>query len=77
MGTPTDFRRYARDCVELAEQATNARYRAMLLDMAEKWLRLADQTKREEDLLAAEAAAIGENARLSKFRRSEISTKTK
>ena len=42
MSTATDCRKYARECVELAQTAQCGQHRRMLLEMAEKWLRFAD-----------------------------------
>jgi hypothetical protein len=41
MSTSAECRKYAQECVELAQTATNERHRRLLLEMAEKWLRLA------------------------------------
>ncbi len=49
MGTPAEFRKYAEECVELAQKATSAHHREMMLSMAEKWLKLADQAQREAE----------------------------
>jgi hypothetical protein len=54
MGTPAEFRNHARQCLELAEQATRKGYRAMLLDLADHWLKLADQAERELRLVHGE-----------------------
>ncbi len=49
MGTPAEFQKNARECIELAERETKARYRDMLLRLANKWLELADQAQREAE----------------------------
>jgi hypothetical protein len=54
MGTPAEYRKHARECVELAEKAVAEHHRTMLLAIAVKWLQLASQAQREDDLLAAE-----------------------
>jgi hypothetical protein len=54
MGTPAEYRKHARDCVELAERATAEHHRILLLRIADKWLLLASQAEREEKLLATE-----------------------
>jgi hypothetical protein len=51
VGTPAEFRKHARECVELAEKAMTEHHRALLLGMAEKWLKLADQAQREDELV--------------------------
>jgi hypothetical protein len=38
-----EFRRYAEECLRLAEQAQSVDDKAVLLTMAEAWVRLADQ----------------------------------
>jgi hypothetical protein len=54
MGTPAEYRKHARECVELAEKARAEHHRALLLGMADKWLLLASQAEREDKLLATE-----------------------
>jgi len=47
--SPTDamkFRRFARDCIRIAEQIVSADDQAALLTMAQEWIRLADQEHR-------------------------------
>ena len=39
----TQFRRYAEECLRLAEQVQSIDDKAALLTMAEAWVRLADQ----------------------------------
>jgi hypothetical protein len=51
MGTPAEFRKNAAQCIELAQTATRARDRSMLLDLAMKWLQLAGVTQHEMDLI--------------------------
>jgi hypothetical protein len=36
------FREHAADCVMVARQSSNPKFRAVLLEMAQKWLELAD-----------------------------------
>jgi hypothetical protein len=38
-----EFRRFARECMRLAEQAQPVDDKAVLLSMAQVWIRLADQ----------------------------------
>jgi hypothetical protein len=53
MGTPAEFRKYAEECVELAQKAHSVSHRDLMLSMAETWLRLADQAQREAEWKAA------------------------
>jgi hypothetical protein len=46
MSSTEECRKYARQCVELAQTA-NASHRALLLGMAETWLRLAKEAEGE------------------------------
>lgn len=39
------YRRYAAECVRVAQETTNAADKAMLLQMAETWRRLADRAE--------------------------------
>ncbi len=48
MPAADDFRRHATDCVRLAQNAQNPADKALLLKMAETWLRLAEQAKGRE-----------------------------
>ena len=54
--TPDKCRERARECVDLAQSATTARHRTMLLDMAAKWLQLAGMSQQEIDIIAADVA---------------------
>jgi hypothetical protein len=45
-----DYRDNAAECLRLASGATNPRMRASLLRMAESWLRLHDQAKKNAQL---------------------------
>ena len=42
MSTSAECRKYAQQCVELAHTATTQRHRTLLLEIAAKWLQLAD-----------------------------------
>ena len=55
--TPANCRERARQCVELADKATNDNHRTVLLDMAVKWLRLAGLSQAEIELIQADNAA--------------------
>ena len=43
MDDSNEFRRYAKECLRLAEQVQSVDDKAMLLTMAEAWVRIADQ----------------------------------
>jgi hypothetical protein len=42
MPRPTDYEKYADECVQLAERAQIPEHRIMLMHIAETWQRLAD-----------------------------------
>jgi hypothetical protein len=46
-----NYRKYARECLELAEQPAAKRDRRMLFAIAETWLKLAELTRREASLI--------------------------
>ena len=43
MATPEDYRRYAEKCMEVARTIESAQSRALLIQMAQVWARLAEQ----------------------------------
>ncbi len=43
MGKAEDYRRYAAECLRLAQQSVSQAEKALLLQMAETWRRLAEQ----------------------------------
>jgi hypothetical protein len=43
MGKSDEFRRYAAECLELASTFQSPEARAVLLQMAQVWIRLADR----------------------------------
>jgi hypothetical protein len=45
MGRPEEYRRYARECLEVASGLRVPRARAALLHMAQVWLRLAQDAE--------------------------------
>ena len=45
------FRQRAAECVQQAQDAQGAQNRALLLQMAQKWVELADQAERIQSLL--------------------------
>jgi hypothetical protein len=47
----TNYRKYARACLELAEQPAAKHDRRMLLAIAETWLKLAELMRREASLI--------------------------
>jgi hypothetical protein len=54
------YRRYARECLQLAQQAVDETDRAVLLQMAEMWRRLAE---RHEARTAGECRDDGKSAK--------------
>src|SRR5262245_459997 len=44
--TKENYRDRAAECLRLANEATNPRHRASLLEMAQAWMRLSDQAER-------------------------------
>ena len=43
VGKSDEYRRYARECLEMASAVSDPRARASLLQMAQVWFRLADR----------------------------------
>ena len=43
MGKSDEYRRYARECLEMASAINDPRARASLLQMAQVWFRLAER----------------------------------
>jgi hypothetical protein len=43
-----EYRRFAQECIEIAKTVQDERSRALLVHMAQVWLRLADEEKRSE-----------------------------
>jgi len=48
METSTDYQRFAEECRRLAKNIETDRYRKILLEMAETWERLAEETDRNK-----------------------------
>jgi len=46
-----DFRKFAEQCVQLAEEVQSIEHKAQLLTMAEVWIRLADKANSVRALL--------------------------
>jgi hypothetical protein len=44
--TPEDYRRFAAECLRLGRTTDDQQTRAVLLQMAQVWLRLAEQNER-------------------------------
>jgi hypothetical protein len=51
-----EFRRRAAECVRQAESAETPQHKALLLEMAQKWLQLADQATTIQELLDSDTA---------------------
>jgi hypothetical protein len=51
MGRSDDYRRYAKECLDMANAVQDAKSRASLVQMAQVWLRLAQKydAKRQSD----------------------------
>ena len=49
MGRVELYRSYAAECVRLARQSTNPTDQALLLEMAENWIRMAERAKARTD----------------------------
>jgi hypothetical protein len=49
-----DYRRYAEECLRLAQTTDNQQTRASLLQMAQVWLRLAEQAEKASQGSAAD-----------------------
>ncbi len=45
----SEYRRFAQECLEMSKTVQDERARAVLVHMAQVWLRLAEQEKRDED----------------------------
>ena len=49
MGKLDEYRRFARECLEMARTFGNDQARAVLIQMAQVWARLADDKRNEGD----------------------------
>jgi hypothetical protein len=47
MAKPEDYRRYAAECLRLAQEFRGQSEAALLLEMAERWRRLAEEAERQ------------------------------
>ena len=45
-----EYRRRAQECLDLARKISLERERAIILDMAQSWLRLAEQQEAQEEI---------------------------
>ena len=54
MKVPAEYRARAEVCVRKAEYAKSSRHRMILLDMAQTWLRMADEAEAINKALASE-----------------------
>ena len=54
--TPIDFRKFAEDCVRLADEVETIEHKTRLLNMAEVWIRLADKAASVQSLLEENAS---------------------
>jgi hypothetical protein len=45
MGKPDEYRRFAEECVKMASTTEDERTRALFMQMAQVWFRLAEQRK--------------------------------
>ncbi len=48
MARAEEYRRYAAECIRVAQQTKNSSDKAMLLDMAQKWRALAEKAASED-----------------------------
>ena len=46
MSTPDHYREYALECLRLAEGTSEPGTKAVLIDMAQAWIKLADQSQK-------------------------------
>jgi hypothetical protein len=47
--TPEDYRRFAEECLRLGQTTDSQQTRAVLLQMAQVWLRLAEQNEQNRN----------------------------
>src|SRR4051812_16813007 len=66
MASTDDYRRLAAECLRIAHDSQNPKDRALLLRMAESWIRLAERS--EERSLSDEPSSAGERSRESRGR---------
>jgi hypothetical protein len=61
---PSDFRKFAEECLRLADQVQSVEDKSALLGMAEAWIRIADQGE-EVCRLMGEVAPQSSQVRLA------------
>ena len=49
MSRADEYRKYAADCIRVAQRSNNSDDEAMLVHMAQKWRELADKVERQGD----------------------------
>jgi hypothetical protein len=49
MARADEYRRYAAECLRVAQKTNNPSDKAMMLEMAQKWRELAERSERESD----------------------------
>jgi len=49
MARADEYRRYAAECLRVAQKTNNPSDKAMMLEMAQRWLELAERSERESD----------------------------
>ena len=59
MASTDDYRRLAAECLRIARESRNPKDRALLLRMAETWIRLAERSEEREP--AGETPSAGEH----------------
>ena len=59
MGSNTDYRSNAEDCLRMAREAQNTQDKPFWLTLAQSWLRLAQHSKRGTGERDAEATRVG------------------
>jgi hypothetical protein len=60
MASTDEYRRLAAECLRIARESQNPKDRALLLRMAESWIRLAERGEERES--PAEARSAGEQS---------------
>lgn len=60
MGTTRDHRRYAEQCVAMAQRADDDGDKALWLTLAQSWVRLAEHVAREPTHLAGDVEESAE-----------------
>ncbi len=62
MGTTQDHRRYAQECVAMAQRADDDSDKALWLTLAQSWVRLAEHVARGPSQLRGDTEKIPETA---------------